>query len=136
MRKRVFRYRIIYLISVLIFPLLTLVMLFAMVSGLMNGANAVNFIYFTVTGILSLIITIKLFEKEKGVVRLMNICLAVLILPTVYRSLVSVLSLNFTSTVVIITLAVFVYLFIINKYRYRSEDFEEINEIGNPKNDI
>ena len=39
-------------------------MLFAMVSGLMNGANAVNFIYFTVTGILSLIITIKLFEKE------------------------------------------------------------------------
>lgn len=135
MKKRVFRFGILYWISAVFFPVLTLIMLSGIVGGFVRNFEWVNLIYYLTAGVLSVIVCVKLFEKERDVVRWMNVCLIIVMLPTLYQSLISILNFNFTSTFVIILGFAIVFLILINKFRYRYENFDEINEIGRTENE-
>ncbi len=114
MKKRVFRFGILYWISAVFVPVLTLIMLSGIVGAFVRNFEWVNLIYYLIAGVLSVIVCVKLFEKERDVVRWMNVCLIIVMLPTLYQSLISILNFNFTSTFVIILGFAIVFLILIN----------------------
>jgi len=130
MKKRVFSKKILFWISAIFFPLLSLISIFGAIGGMNAQFNVINFLYFTALGILSLIISVKLFEKEAGTVRLMNICIVLLLLPSLYRSIISVANLNFSAVHIKYVIILIIYLILINWYRHRSAVVDEINKIG------
>ncbi len=135
MKKRVFRFSILYWVAAFFFPLLALMMLSGIAGGFANNFSWINLIYSIIVGVLSVIVCVKLFEKERDVVRWMNVCLIIFLIPTVYRSVISVLNFYFTSDYLIYLGCGVVFLILINKFRYPSENFDEINEIGQTENE-
>lgn len=135
MKRRVFRFKILYWLSAVFFPLLALVMLSGVAGGFANNFSWINLICCIVVGVFSIIVSVKLFEKERNVVKWMNICLLIMLLPTIYRGVISILNFNFTSDPVMYLGIALLYLFLINKFRYPNENYDEINAIGQTENE-
>ncbi len=96
------------------------------------GFNLFEFSYLLLMAVFSLISCIKLFEKERKIVKVITIFLILLLLYSMYNAI----SLFPTHYVYepenfIFSVLIIVYLILINKFKVSFEEFDEIEEIGN-----
>lgn len=131
MKKRVFRSKILYWVSVLFFSISALSLLTSLV-GLFNFQVRISgVIYLIIIGVLSIIICIKLFEKEKNAVLFINIFMTLILIPILYHNILSFLNERFPDKFFTYLILITIYLILINRNKVRAFDIEEIENIGN-----
>lgn len=134
MEKWVFKSKLIYWISIVFFTTATLLMFTAVIVETGGNFKILNFIYLLILSILSLITCVKLFEKEKYVIVLINTFI-LLLLPYVLYYSFSFYSTHFIYETenLIFSCLLILYLVLVNKNKANNKGIEEIEEIGKLK---
>ena len=132
MSKRVFKKKWLYIFSIIFLPITTLMLFSGLIGSFSIGFNLFEFSYLLLMAVFSLISCIKLFEKERKIVKVITIFLILLLLYSMYNAI----SLFPTHYVYepenfIFSVLIIVYLILINKFKVSFEEFDEIEEIGN-----
>lgn len=131
MKKKIFRSKLIYYISILIYVMTMFALLTGCILSITNFFSFAYF-YFLINMILSLVISISLLEKYNTTVRLINIHL---ISNFIILTLFSLLSLFIwkiyvSSNILIFLSILFVYFAIINFFKFERVSNDEFQEIG------
>lgn len=131
MKKRVFRSKLLYVISVVFFTLITFLMFTALVGQLGNGFNLYASICLLTLSVLSLITCIKLFEKEQNVIIFINTMMS-LFLILIIRNSFSFYSTHYTYEPknLIYCCLIITYLVLVNRNKVNNKNIEEIEDIG------
>ncbi|MBW8523418.1 hypothetical protein K0U91_11615 [Chryseobacterium chendengshani] len=134
MKKIIFKNRIVYLLSVVFFSLSSLVLITNLAIQIGENFSLFSFLYLSVLAILSIIVCIKLFEKEKNAITYINVLLPILIISVIFNSL-KIYSTHYIYEPedIIFAILMIIFLVIINKNKLVSSEIakeDEIDEIG------
>lgn len=133
-KKIIFKSKVIYWFSVVFFALSCLFCLTALSTQIGNDFHIFSFLYLSVLAVLSVIICVKLFEKERSVFLYINVFLTLLLILLLFNS-IKIYSTHYTYEPENIFFAVLlmVYMVTINKNKILNSEIameNEIDEIG------
>ncbi|MCE3075949.1 hypothetical protein [Chryseobacterium gwangjuense] len=134
MKKIIFKSRIVYWLSVVFFSLSSLVLITKLAIQIGENFNVFSFLYLSILAVLSIIVCVKLFEKEKNAVAYINVLQPLLIISVLFNSF-KIYSTHYIYEPedIIFGILMIIFLVIINKNRLVSREIakeEEIEEIG------
>ena len=86
MQKKVFRYKIVYWLSVIYFAAITLLHSNFLILTLLKEPELLKTLYLATSAVLSLFVCVNLFERNQKVISLINITIVVIILWTASQS--------------------------------------------------
>lgn len=133
-KKIIFRSRIVYLISIVFFSLSSLVLITKLAVQIGENFYVFSFLYLSILAVLSIIVCIKLFEKEKNAVTYINVLLPLLIISVLFNSF-KIYSTHYIYEPedIIFSILIIIFLVIINKNKLIPSEIakeDEIEEIG------
>ena len=131
MKRRVFRSKIVYWISIIYFCIVTFISFTTIIIGFSVNFNLFTFILGLISSIFSLVICVSLFEKEKYSVRLINIYISI----SIVVGLAQILNDHFKYHIyyenqVYYFAFLVLSLICINVFKINQNQIEEIDEIG------
>lgn len=134
MKKIIFKSRIVYWLSIVFFSLSSLVLITNLAIQIGENFSLFSFLYLGFLAILSIIVCIKLFEKEKNVIAYINVLLPLLIILIIFNSF-KIYSTHYIYEPedIIFAILMIIFFFIINKNKLVSSEIakeDEIEEIG------
>lgn len=134
MKKIIFKSRIVYWLSVIFFSLSSLVLITKLAIQIGENFNVFSFLYLSILAVLSIIVCVKLFEKEKNAVAYINVLQPLLIISVLFNSF-KIYSTHYIYEPedIILGILMIIFLVIINKNKLVSREIakeEEIEEIG------
>ena len=86
MQKKVFRYKIVYWLSVISFASITLLHSNFLILALLREPEILEILYLATSAVLSLFVCVNLFEKNVKVISVINITVVLIILWTASQS--------------------------------------------------
>jgi|GEM_PF-4731889 len=130
MDERVFRSKLLHRVSIVFFIITTLFLIL----GMMNEIKTLNLIYLLILSILSLIVCIKLLNKKRNVIVLINTFI-LLLLPFILYYSFSVYPTHFIYEPenLFFCCLLIIYMLWVNKNKIDNKGIDEINEIGKNK---
>ena len=131
MKRRVFRSKIVYWISIIYFCIVTFISFTTIIIGFSVNFNLFTFILGLISSIFSLVICVSLFEKEKYSVRIINIYISI----SIVVGLAQILNDHFKYHIyyenqVYYFAFLVLSLICINVFMINQNQIEEIEEIG------
>jgi len=128
--RKLFRSKIVYWISAVFFTLYGFLSIVSVISKLRDGTDY-SIISFAILMVLSIVIAVMVFHKEKNTIRMINLFICLLIPVSLWDS-ISIYETHYIyhPEVLWSVLGMIVYLYFVNKLRYNHRIADEINEIG------
>ena len=132
MKKRIFRYKWLFLLSVLFHSGISLIYIFVLLNFRKEGFTLWNFLQIFLFLILNILIIISLFEKFRKTVLLINITLLPLFLWSFSMVCWNMFFGIFSDQSLKKAIFIGLYLIIINIFKYK-EVYNDLDEIGKPE---